>query len=487
MDFILGIDVGTTGTKSGLFTAEGELADLEYQAYPLTYPEQGWAEQAPQDWWTALKDTTRAVVKRNRAGRNVRAMALSTQGGCLVLLDRSFEPVQPAVSWMDKRASETADLLVREIRPDELYRSCGWPVMDSLGFPTIFWFRQRNPGLLKRVKYYASTIDYLNYLLTGRLAIDYTNCALTGFLELRSRGFSEKAMRIAGLNADSLPELVPSGASIGRIDAAIARDMGLSEDVIVVSGAHDRYCESIGAGAIQPGDCVLGAGTSWVLLAASHRPIFHSSAPGDRGYARTVFPGLHPIEGRFGLMTVIPHGGNSLRWFRDVMRPGSSFQQMNADASTIDAGSEGLFFIPISSSGSGRGSFQNIDAMHTVKHFTRAVFEGVALVNRIHYDSFGKAGRPIGKLIMIGGGAKSELWPQMVADVCNVTVELPLRQEAACAGAAVLAASGCGLFPSIEEGSRHFTGRSTRLRPSAQSVKAYEERFRVFLDFLDRV
>jgi xylulokinase len=186
-------------------------------------------------------------------------------------------------------------------------------------------------------------------------------------------------------------------------------------------------------------------------------------------------------------MTVVPYGGNSLRWFKEVIRPESSFEQLNSDASEVQIGSEGLLFVPISSSKSGKGSFQNIDGIHTIKHFTRAVFEGVAFVNWIHFNLFQQAGLQVEKLIMIGGGAKSSLWPHIVADVCNVVVELPQRQEAACAGAAVLAASGCKFLSSIEEGSRCFKGRSSIVAPSGKNVELYKERFKTFLDFLHRV
>lgn len=487
MDYVLGIDVGTTGTKSALFTGDGELVDIEYTSYPIAYPEEGWAEQDPQHWWEALAKTTRTVVERTGKGSAISSLSLSTQGGCLVLLDTNFTPVRPAVSWMDRRASAVSDQLVQRISVSELYHICGWPVLDSLNFPTIFWFRHKKPGILKKVKYFASTIDYLNHLLTGRFAIDYTNLALTGFLDLKVKNYAEKTMRIAGITSDNLPEIVPSGKVLGTLSTTAAGKLGLSEEVLVVSGAHDRYCESLGAGAIHPGDCVLGAGTSWVLLATSDSLLFHKPRSTDRGFVRSMFPGPHPVEDKYGLMTVVPYGGNSLRWFRDVMRSASSFEQLNDDASGVDIGAEGLMFIPISSSTSGKGSFQGIDGIHTINHFTRAVFEGVAFVNRIHFDLFRQAGLRVGKLIMIGGGTKSTIWPQIVADVCNVPVELPRIQEAACAGAAVLAASGCGIFSSIGEGSATFKGESSRILPSQKHAEQYAERFETFLRFLGRV
>jgi len=387
---------------------------------------------------------------------------------------------------MDRRAGTVSDQLVAEISADELYHLCGWPVLDSLNFPTIFWFKQKAPELLENAQYYASTIDFLNHLLTGSFSIDYTNSALTGFLHLERKSYADKTMHIAGLGADNLPRMVPSGEAIGTLSSSAAESLGLSKDVLVVSGAHDRYCESMGAGAIHTGDCVLGAGTSWVLLATSDSLLFHKARSNDRGFVRSMFPGPHPAKGKFGLMTVVPHGGNSLRWFRDVLRPTSSFDEMNDDAARVGIGSEGLLFIPISSAASGRGSFQGIDGVHTMSHFTRAVFEGVAFTNRLHFDLFQEAGLAVRKLIMIGGGTKSDLWPHIVADLCNVPVELPRIQETACAGAALLASVGCGLYPSIEEGCRAFKGDCSELLPSDKRADRYAERYETFLSYLDR-
>ena len=487
MDYVLGIDVGTTGTKSGLFSTEGKLVDIAYADYPITYPKEGWAEQNALDWWVALVNTAGTVVRRTGKANAVRSLALSTQGGCLVMLDRNFAPLRPAISWMDRRAGDVSNHLEAEISVDELYHLCGWPVLDSLNFPTIYWFMQKAPEILKQVRYYASTIDYLNYLLTGNFAIDYTNAALTGFLNLETLSHADKTMRIAGIDAGNLPRMVPSGEAIGTLSPAAAESLGLSSDVLVVSGAHDRYCESMGAAAIHTGDCVLGAGTSWVLLATSDTLLFYKPKASDRGFVRSMFPGPHPARGKYGLMTVVPYGGNSLRWFKDVLRPGSSFDELNQDAARADIGSEGLLFIPISSAASGRGSFQGIDGVHTMSHFTRAVFEGVAFTNRLHFDLFKEAGLEVKKLIMIGGGTRSTVWPQMVADLCGVAVELPRLQETACAGAALLAARGCGLFSSIEEGCRVFKGESSELFPSDKSTALYAEKYKTFLSYLDRV
>ncbi len=486
VEYVLGIDVGTSGTKSALFTRDGKLVDLAYQSYRIDYPGEGRAEQETGDWWNGLVQTAGLVVRRNDAGDGVAALSLSTQGGCTVLMDGSFTPVYPAISWMDRRAGEVSLQLQEEIGVDELYRVCGWSVVDSLCFPTLYWFRKKRPRVLDGVRYFGSTIDYLNYRLTGRFAIDYTNLALTGFLDLENRGHSDRTLAIVGLARKNLSEIVPSGAVIGRIREDAARLLGLSRRPVVVSGAHDRYCESIGAGAVGPGDCVLGAGTSWVLLAISDGLLFGDTGT-DGGFIRSIFPGIHPVENRFGLMTVVPYGGNSLKWFRDVMRPGCPFEKLNEDASKIPAGSDGLLFFPISSSARGKGGFLNVDAVHTMGHFTRAVFEGVALMNRAHFDLFGEVGAGVKSLTMIGGGAAGVLWPRIVADVCGVSVRVPESREAACAGAGVLAAFGGGLADSIEEGSRLFAGPGETVRPEPDETRLYGDLYENYMDMIGRI
>jgi len=187
MKYLLGIDVGTAGTKSALFTEKGEFVDLACREYGLSYPNEGWVEQNPDDWWRALVDTAKDVTERNGCRKDVVALSLSTQGGALVLLDEKFHVLYPAVSWLDVRAEETANKLLQKISREELYRMSGWPITGGLNLPVVFWFREKRPELYRESRFFASTIDYINYLLTGRFAIDYTNLALTMFLDLEER------------------------------------------------------------------------------------------------------------------------------------------------------------------------------------------------------------------------------------------------------------------------------------------------------------
>jgi xylulokinase len=201
------------------------------------------------------------------------------------------------------------------------------------------------------------------------------------------------------------------------------------------------------------------------MLATCDRPVFDEDSI-EEGLSGAVHPGPHPIGGLYGLMTSVPFGGNSLSWFREVMRPGADLRELDRAAAAVDTACEGLMFVPVSGSRSGRGGFVGIDGAHRFEHFVRAVYEGVALANRIRLDHMRAAGVDVKKLLMIGGGAKSAVWPRIVADACDVEVVLPGMKEAACAGAAVLAGMGCGMFSSPRDALSKMTGDALSVMPA---------------------
>lgn len=477
MDCILGIDIGTTGTKSALFAIDGELIDSEYISYKINYPRETWAEQNPDDWWNALVRTVRTLVSRNKDRFHIISMSLSTQGGCLILLDEYFNPITTAVSWLDRRAQEVAELLKKAISQEDLYKTCGWSDLDGLSFPTLFWFKEKMPDHFYRSRYFASTIDYINYLLTGKFSIDYTNLAMTMFLDLHKRDWSDKALHIVGLTRNNVPEIAPSGSSIGKLKSKAAEELGLSKDVILVSGAHDQYCASIGAGSIKNGDCILSCGTAWVLLVTSERLFFDENM--------NIHPGIHVLDNKYGLLTSVPSGGNSLNWFQNTFQPHLSYEALSEKVKKIEVGSAGLLFVPPHISKSGRGLFYNIDTAHGFGHFTRSIFEGVAYANRKHLESLSETGQKIKRIIMIGGGAKSTVWPQIVADISNLPLIIPKQKEAACAGAAILAAVGSGLFSSIEAACERFSGETHPIQPSEKNAAIYEKMYKNFITVID--
>lgn len=475
MTHFLGIDIGTSGTKTGLFTDEGTLVDSASCGYELQYPQPGWVEQNPQDWWDALVRTVRTVVSRNDCASTVAALSLSTQAGSLVLLDRSGAPVCPAVSWLDRRAASSAEELRALVGRAELYRATGWDELSGLAMPTAFHLSRTTPELLGRASYLATTADYLHLKLTGRFALDATNSALTEFLDLGSGDVWGTALDAVGVPRRMLPEVVPAGTPLGGLTPPAQAALGLDSGVTVVAGAHDQYCAALGAGATTIGECVLSAGTAWVLLAVSGEPAFdHRPETGLAG-AAVLHPGPHVVANLFGVMTAISFGGNSLDWFRRTLGCGRSFSELDAAAAETVAGAGGLLFVPPLVSRSGGGAFLHIDGAHSLGHFVRAIYEGVALVARRYLERMRDSGVAVDRITMIGGGAASRVWPQVVANTLGRSVDVSSVEEAACVGAGILAAVGSGRLSSVSAGVQRFCSSATRVVPDHDLRPVYEE------------
>jgi xylulokinase len=477
--YLLGIDVGTNGTKAVLFTEKGDFVDLAYRGYELFYPREGWVEQRAGDWWDGLRATVGELVTRHEVHDRVVAMSLSAQGGATVLLDAEFKPLMNAVSWLDMRADETQPSLEKRISHEELRQICGWKRLNACNFPVLFWFQQKNQEIFRRTRFFASTIDYINRLLTGRFVIDHSNLALTKFLDLKKRDWSEKLLDIAGIGRHSIAELIPSGNVIGNLLEDAAEELGLTRNVLVVSGGHDQYCANVGAGAVRDGECVLSSGTAWVLLATSDRMI--------QDIRGLIHPGIHLLKNKYGLMTAVSSAGDSLNWFRSTFGRQMTLEQLSDEVRKVNAGSDGMIYIPKWTARSDRASFLNVDTAHDRMHFARSVFEGVAFANRRHIEAFHEIGMKIEKLVMIGGATRSSVWPAMVADVSGIPLEIPEQKESACAGAAILAGVGSSLYGSIEEAAPLFSDTAKRIEPDRGNRGVYEDAYKRFVDLLEHV
>jgi xylulokinase len=344
--------------------------------------------------------------------------------------------------------------------------------MIALSLPFLFWLRHRDTELFNRAAYFATTIDYINYRLTGRFVIDYSSLAMTEFLDISERDWSDRLLGIAGVGRDKMAQIVPSGEVVGTLTGDASEELGLPRKVLVISGAHDQYCANVGAGAVRNGDCVLSSGTAWVLLATSDRLL--------RDGEGLIHPCMHLLRDKYGLMTTVPSAGDSLNWFHTNFERRLTLEQLGEEAGQVSAGAGGLIFVPKFISASKRASFIDVDTAHSRMHFARAVFEGVALANQRHMKCFESIGLKILKILMIGGGARSSLWPQIVADVSGIPVVVPEQKESACAGAALLAGAGSGVFRTIEEAAGKFTGEAGTVEPNAENAEVYRDAFHRF-------
>ena len=475
--YLLGIDVGTTGTKTILFTDEGEVISHAYRSYPLSNLRVGESEQNPLDWWKAICETVHEVTEGRSAADKVAAISLSTQGGTLVAVDKSGAPVRPAIVWNDIRFTEEREKYLSEIGDAEtLYQKTGFRLGRGLPLLAIRYIKDKEPEAFEKSDKFLSVPSYISLKMTGRAAVDFSNAGIEELVDIRKRRYDPELLDFAGINESRLAELVMSGEVIGNLTEEAARELGLSEETLLVSGAHDQYAVALGAGSVSAGNILIGSGTSWVIVASGSEPDF------ECGLSQSVAA----VPGLFGTLRSLSSGGVCLDWFRNFVAVGSDgesidYATINSEVEKIRAAEDGLFFYPFKGTcGDGKsfskGAFTGMDLSHNRYHLIRAVMEGVVFQVLWMMEAFktkpGKDG-----LILAGGASKSEVWAKMLADVSGLPIRIPEIADLACVGAAILAGFGAGIYPSCEEGYSRFKIKERVILPRSEMTEKYKPIF----------
>ena len=450
--YLLGIDVGTTGTKTILFREDGKLMGHAYRSYPTANPGVGRSEQDPEDWWRAVVDTVREVLSKNSVAQEVCGISLSLQGGTMVAVDENYVPLRPAMVWSDNRCQDEKVLFEQEVGSSEdLYRKTGWNLGNGLNLLQIRWMREHEPEVFARTAMFLSVPDYISYKLTGIPAVDLSDAGINQLANIVSGDYDEALLQCAGIKADQLPRIGRSGEKIGCLTQAAAAELGLSTQVTLAAGAHDQYAVALGAGACKAGDILVGTGTCWAITCISDAPNFES------GLSQSVAA----VPDMWGSLWSLSSGGACLEWLRKNMFADSdgsliSYDQINRLVQQRRAAEDGLFFYPFSGrasleKGFQKGTFLGLDPSHDRFHMIRAVMEGVVFQTVWMLEAFNTRPADTG-LILTGGATNSQVWCQLVADIAGVPVRLPEVADMACVGAAVLAGVGCGLYRDATEG-----------------------------------
>ena len=467
--YLLGIDVGTTGTKTLLFSAEGSLLGSAYRAYPLHTPRVGYSEQLADHWWQAVVQTVREVVKTPEIGENVAAISLSLQGGTVVPVDQSFTPLRPAMVWNDIRCSRQKKALEAECCSGKaLYEKTGWALIDGLPLLQARWMRENEPELFAKTHMFLTVPDYISMKLTGIPAVDLSDAGINQFIDIQKGDYDAALLDFAGIRREQLPKLVPSGEAIGHLTVEAARELGLSTNCILVAGAHDQYAVALGAGANRAGDILIGSGTCWVVTAICDRPDF------SRGLSQSVAA----VPGMWGSLRSLSSGGVCLEWLRKDM-PGedASYEVLNERIAHIKAAEDGLFFFPFSGiSREGvnfqKGSFVGLDLSHDRFHMARAIMEGVVFQTLWMLESFAAKPSETG-LKLTGGASKSPVWSRLLADISGLPVRIPEVADMACVGAAILAGVGCGIYKDAAEGYKCLAVKERVIHPDPEKTAMY--------------
>ena len=478
---VIGLDVGTTGTKAVVVDETGRVRGSGYQEYAL-HSAGGRVTQNANDWWDAAVTAIRASLSGVNAAE-VGAIGMSTQGASMCAADPGGQPISEVITWMDTRSEKEAAALSAHIGAEAVYRKCGWmpnPVLDAA---KILWLRENEPEIFSAAHSFITTLEYMNLRLTGRSVIDPTNAAIRQLFNMETGAWDEEILDFIGISRERLPEIFTVGAPVGTLTADAADALGLSRSVTVYNGAHDQYCASIGSGAVDTGDMLLATGTTWVVLGVTDRMLFTGNH---------ICPGIHPVPGKFGAMASLVSAGSALNWYRSIV--GGSFKEMDAEAAIRTEGAKDLFVLPYVL-GAGfphnrpdlRGAIFGLDAGHDKYHLARAVMEGVAFEAAIVLEQFAREGMEIGKLMMTGGAARSDLWSSIVGYVTGCQIYRPEEPETCCLGAAMIASVGAGVYDSYHDCRTHMVRSRPLPLPDTSLYAFYKEKTARYCELLKKI
>ncbi len=477
MRHLLGIDVSTTATKALLVDEDGRVVEVASSSYDLSTPRPLWAEQDPELWWTAAVEAIRRLTVDPET---IAAVGLTGQMHGLVLLDEVGEVLRPAILWNDQRSAAQCDQMRDRLGFEELVRITGNDAFPGFTAPKLLWVREHEPDVYRRIGQVLLPKDYLRFKLTGGYATDRAGAGGTLFLNLESRDWSRPLLDALEIPPDWLPATHEGTEITGRVTTAAAEATGLKAGTPVVGGGGDQAAQAVGVGAVNAGTVALTVGTSGVVFASADEPL---TEPTGRLHA---FP--HAVPGKWHVMGVMLSAAGSLRWYRDVVAPEVDFEALVEEAAAVEPGCEGLTFLPYLSGertphadSRARGAFVGLTLKHGRGHLTRAVLEGVAFGLRDNLALMSEVGLAgVDEVRVSGGGVRSLLWRQILADALGVDLVKVQTAEGAAFGAALLAGIGIGVWPTAGDACDKAVelGQTTRPGPEAEGV--YEPVYRRF-------
>lgn len=474
---MLGIDVGTTGVKALVVDDAGVVVADADAEQPLSVPRPGWAEQDPEMWWTSTRRAVAAALAElRRLPRSVEiaAIGLSGQMHSSVFLDDAFEVIRPALLWADTRTTAECREITETLGLNGLHRTVGNRALEGFTAPKVLWLRRHEPAKYERLRRLLLPKDYIRYRITGELATEPSDAAGTLLYDVRERRWSGEVLDALDIDRDILPEVVGSADVSGRLTRCAAEMLGLEAGLPVIGGGADNAAGAVGSGVVGQGKVQSSIGTSGTVLMPTASPLVD-----DQMRLHTF---NHCSPDVWYLMGVILSAGNAMRWLRDVVSPGGSYDTLTAEAEEVPPGSDGLYFLPYltgertpHNDSAARGVFFGLHLGHTRAHMARAVMEGVCFALRDSLELMRPLAEEIGQIRAIGGGARSALWRQMQADVFGAPVAGMGEGGGPAYGTAALAAVGAGMFGDVKEAIGAWVSTETISDPDPTRMRVYDE------------
>jgi xylulokinase len=493
MDYLLGIDLGTTGCKTVLFDVTGRPVASSYAEYPLYTPEDNMVEQDPEDWWKVTCANTKNTLKEaNVSSENVVAIGADGHFPGLVMLDKKGKPVRRSIIYSDMRAKKQTELIFNTVGAEEALKITGFPKSFFPGLPVakILWVRENQPELERITDKVLGVKDFLNFRLTGKAAVDYVEAWWTGLVSVVDYSWSDKMLGNLHMERSWFADIVEPTHVVGEITEEASRDTGLAKNTPVVCGSVDGMCNVIGSGITEPGTAMDVAGTTEIIASLSRKRL-----PSSIG--ESIFCWRHLEPDNWVLYTSTATACACLRWFRDqfadVEKEESArsgvpvYQILDSEAALVGAGAGKLIFLPYLAGEytpffdlNANGVFLGITVDKERRHFIRAILEGVAYSLRHVIEAFDGLGVAMNTIIAGGGGSKSPLWNQIKADVTGKIVQSLKVPETGCLGSAMLAGIGVGTYSSFREAVRSTISVEQNFSPDRKNHELYSRLFEIY-------
>ena len=480
MPYMMGLDISTTGAKALILDETGDVIAVANTPQPISQPQPLWSEQNPSDWWHGISASIRqALADSGLRGGDISAIGLTGQMHGLVLLDADGEVLRPSILWNDQRTQAQCDYMTAKVGKQRLLELTGNPAVTGFTAPKILWVRDNEPEVYAQAKQVLLPKDYIRYKLTDTYAVDLAGAAGTSLLNVAERAWSAEVLEALEIPAEWMPPVHEGTTVTSTISAAGAAATGLKAGTPVVGGGGDQAAGAIGMGCVTPDKIGVTVGTSGVVFAPLSSYAYESEG--------RLHAFCHAVPDTWHFMGVMLSAAGSLQWYKDTFAPDIDFDSLLAEAADVSAGCEGLFFLPYltgertpHSDPLARGAFIGMTSRHGRGHMTRAVLEGVAFGLKDSFTLIDQAGLPDQIEVRIsGGGAKSPVWQQIIADVLNAPLVNINTTEGGAFGAAILASVAAGVFNDVATACEEMIQTGDQVAVGADTG-IYTERYEIY-------
>jgi len=471
----IGIDLGTSAVKLLLMDGEGKIQKIVSKEYPLYFPNPGWSEQKPEDWYeqsmAGIKELIAEADKSQIAG-----ISFGGQMHGLVILDKDDNVIRPALLWNDGRTYEECDYLNNVIGKDKLSEYTANISFTGFTAPKVLWVKNKEPENFAKIAKIMLPKDYIAYKLTGVNCTDVSDASGMLLMDVKNRCWSKEMCDICGITVDMLPKLYESYECVGTVTKEIAAELGIPETVKVAAGAGDNAAAAVGTGTVGDGMCNISLGTSGTIFISSEK------------FGVDKFNALHAFahaDGHYHLMGCMLSAASCNKWWMDEIIGTEEYAKEQANITKL--GENHVYFLPYlmgerspHNNPNARGTFIGMTMDTSRADMTQAVLEGVGFALRDSFEVAKSLGIKIERTKICGGGAKSPLWKKMIANILNVKVDVIESEEGPALGGAMLAAVACGEYASVEEAAAKIVKIIDTVEPDAELVAKYEERYQQF-------